>query len=128
MSGARWALALAPATLSVALSACGSSSPATTTPDPFVGQPDRPVDVRVVRGGRLYVSDGCQACHSVDGRRLTAVTFRGLGARRSDRRLLQAVTHHPAVGAGLPAVAALAQRPGDARALVDFIESVTAPG
>jgi mono/diheme cytochrome c family protein len=125
---ARRALGLVVLAPLLGLAACGSSAPRTTTPDVFAGQPVRPVDARVNQGGVLYVADGCQACHSVDGSAKAGVSFRGLAARRSDRALLRAVVHHPPGTTRLAAVAALAHRPRDARELVDFIESVTAPG
>ena len=123
----RAAVVLAVAAL---LGGCGSSGPssshvATDTPSVFAGEPTRPVDARVIRGGQLYVADGCQACHSVDGSRGGGPTFRNLAARRSDRQLLRAITHHVALTPPSPALAALARRPADARSLADFIESIT---
>jgi mono/diheme cytochrome c family protein len=114
--------------LAALLGGCGASSPpaTTTTPDVFAGEPTRPVDARVIRGGALYVTDGCSACHTVDGRALVGPTFRGLAAHRSDGQLRHAVIHHIALHPPSAALVALAHRPADARALVDFIESVRA--
>jgi mono/diheme cytochrome c family protein len=112
--------------LAALLGGCGGAAhTATTTPDPFAGEPTRPVDARVARGGVLYVNDGCAACHSVDGRDLGGPTFRNMAAHRSDRALLLGVTHHIALTPPSPALRALAHRPADARALVDFIEQIT---
>ena len=41
-------------------------------------------EVSVERGERLYVSQGCQACHSLDGTRLVGASFAGLyGSERT---------------------------------------------
>jgi mono/diheme cytochrome c family protein len=113
--------------LAVLASGCGGSSPATapTTPDVFAGQPTRSVDEQLIRGGQLYVTDGCQACHSVNGRDLGGPSFHNLAARRSDAQLLRAVMGHIALHPPSPALVALAHQPRAARALVTFIESIT---
>jgi hypothetical protein len=105
------------------LSGCGSKQAATS--DPLSDLPARPVDVRVVNGGVLYVKDGCQACHSVDGTNKGARTFLNLASHRSDAALRDAVGHHVALNPPSAALTALRHRPGDVQALVDFIEQIS---
>ncbi len=110
--------------LAALLGGCGTAAKQAPTKDVFAGQPTRPVDTRVVSGGVLYVRDGCQACHSVDGTDKGARTFRDLANHRSDGALLKAVGHHIALTPPSAAMLALRNRPADVRALVDFIEQL----
>jgi mono/diheme cytochrome c family protein len=121
-------LALCALALLVAGCGSGSKSGATvvTTPDVFKGQPTRPIDERVVRGGELYVTDGCHACHSTDGSRGGGATFRDLAAHRSDAQIVRGIAHHIALTPPSPALVALAHRRADVRALADFIETISA--
>ncbi len=103
----------------------GSSGTAVTEPDVFAGQPTRPVDELLVRGGQLYVTDGCQACHSVNGSNQGGPTFHNLAVRRSDAQLIRGVMRHVALQPPSPALVRLGHDRASARALVTFIESIT---
>lgn len=120
---------LAPLVLAAAvLGGCSTAPKRSATIDQQPGLPTRPVDVRVVNGGVLYVQDGCQACHSVDGTNKGARTFRDLANHRSDAALLHSVSHHIALHPPSAALVALRHRPRDVRALVDFIEQLARGG
>jgi cytochrome c551/c552 len=87
---------------------------------------DAAIDERVVRGGTLYVTDGCHACHSTDGSKDVGPTFRDLAAHRSDAQIVRGIAHHIALTPPSPALVALAHRRADVRALADFIETISA--
>jgi mono/diheme cytochrome c family protein len=111
-----------------ALGGCSTAAKQGATVDAQPGLPTRPVDVRVVNGGVLYVQDGCQACHSVDGTNKGARTFQDLANHRSDATLLHSVADHVALHPSSAAIIALRHRPRDVRALVDFIEQLARGG
>ena len=79
-----------------------------------------------MRGGTLYVTDGCHACHSTDGSKDVGPTFRDLAAHRSDAQIVRGIAHHIALTPPSPALVALAHRRADVRALADFIETISA--
>ncbi len=126
----RTAPPLALCALALLVAGCGSSSTSgatvVTTPDVFKGQPTRPIDERVVRGGELYVTDGCHACHSTDGSKGGGPSFHDLAAHRSDAQIVRGIAHHIALHPPSPALVALAHRRADVRALADFIETISA--
>ena len=98
----------------------------------------------VAQGSRLYESDGCAGCHSLDGTRLTGPSWKGLAGSRvqlSDGRSVIAddayLTRHivepnALTVRGYPADVMqeaieeldLGRHPADVKALVAFIDSL----
>jgi cytochrome c551/c552 len=133
--------------LAAGCGASGASSGARSTAvaepsyaqEPFTGQ-----ERRVERGARLYVADGCSACHAIGGRRGLGPSFAKLAGSRVtladgrrvlvSERFLRAALVDPA-GAevrGYPAAPmlaavrrlALAGNPAAVAALAAFIEQI----
>jgi len=128
---------LGAASATVAIAACGGT-----------GAPTRPSTSRasspVALGRRLYVSQGCEDCHSLDGSRGTGPSYKGLYGSRvhlaSARTVIATaayLTEHivdpnAVTVSGYPgevmaeAIAGdhLASKPSEVRALVAFIRSL----
>jgi cytochrome c oxidase subunit 2 len=139
-------LALAPVLVLAAGAGCGGSSSSGGPPvitSAGTPQPISPTQQRELRGSSLYISDGCVACHTLDGKRSIGPSFAGLADSfvrlRDGRRVLateaflraqiSAPARTPVAGYGPAAMQAasarlgLARRPADVQALVDFIEA-----
>ncbi|HZT52898.1 MAG TPA: cytochrome c [Gaiellaceae bacterium] len=126
---------------STATTAPATTAPATTAPETSTTVPLGPA--LVARGKNLYQSDGCSACHSLNGAPGAGPTFKGLAGSRVSLSSGQTVTADAAYLARsiadpdaqivdgyrpgiMPAAIAqydLADKPADIRALVAFIES-----
>jgi cytochrome c oxidase subunit 2 len=137
----RAALLIVALGLLLGAAACGSGSVVSPT-GKVIGTLPTGGKGNAADGKKLYVSLGCQGCHSLDGAKGAGPTFKGLFGKQEkltdgttitadEKYLLESITDpDKQIAAGYqPGIMSAAIKPGqvstsDARSLVEFIKTV----
>jgi cytochrome c oxidase subunit 2 len=122
--------------------ACGSGTVAAPTAKTVVGPLPKPGKGNAAEGKKLYVSLGCQGCHTLNGAKSAGPTFKGLAGadvkldngqtvKADDTYLLEAITDpdKEIVAGYQKGIMSATIKPGqvsqsDAQSLIAFIKTV----